>query len=610
MSPVSPQPNELSELSGYLTSQELDELDRLLAVWTPEPHQIPPDGTWFLWVLLAGRGSGKTDALAHYVNEHVLGPPCHPHLQGGHRIAIIAPTQGDAIESCIDGPSGLRKHNPAVWLSQSRGGTHVYWPGGASAKLFGASSPEDVERLRAGGNRCFVAGTLVETEHGPRPIESIRVGERVWTRAGLRSVTWSGSTGKHPIWNLETQTGRRLLATPDHKFLTTTGNWVALSGLTNATLYAWVGGFRNRRRVRAAAPRSPLGPRVQPRLARERVQRVWPTGVVAPVYELTVDGEHEFFANGLVASNCLVWAEELAAWRKLKESWDNMELGLRMGRHPHVVASTTPKPRKHLIELLAFSDTVRTHATTADNPHLDEATRQRFYKRYIGTRLGRQELEGQMLEDVPGALWKRTRIDDLRVWEAPPLRRIVVAVDPSGGEGPENDEQGIAVCGVGFDDHGYMLDDVSCKLSPEGWAAVAVKAYYDHQANYIVAEKNYGGDMVAATIRSVDKNVPVKLVNASRGKDVRAEPVASLDAQGRIHQVGEWPEMEDELCTWDPNEGGLSPNRLDARVWGFTEVMLGGGRTFSAAVGGERGPVHPPGRNGNGAVPRNGVSVA
>jgi phage terminase large subunit-like protein len=441
--------DDLNRLLPYLTEAERFELDRLLAVWTPEPHQVPPEGDWYLWIMLAGRGSGKTDALAHYVNEHALGPPCHPHLRGGHRIAIIAPTQGDAVESCVDGPSGLRKHNPTIWLSQSRGGQHVYWPNGASAKLFGASAPEDVERLRAGGNRC------------------------------------------------------------------------------------------------------------------------------------------------------LAWLEELAAWRKLADAFDNMTFGLRMGRHPHAVASTTPKPRKQLIELLQRADTVRTHATTADNPHLDAKVRQKLYERYVGTRLGRQELEGQILEDVPGALWSRDRIDELRIWEEPPLgmRRVVISVDPSGGEGPENDEQGIAACGLGFDGHGYLLGDLTCKKQPEGWARVAVDAYHDYSANYIVAERNYGGDMVLATIRSVDRTVPVKLVTASRGKAVRAEPVASLAAQGRIHQVGEWPEMEDELATWDPlDTTAPSPNRLDAYVWGFTELLLGGGRAFTSAVGGERGPTHPPGR--------------
>lgn len=353
-------------------------------------------------------------------------------------MAVIAPTLGDAVEACVEGPSGLRAHNPAVRLTGGGGGAHVRWPNGTVAKLFGAYSSEDVERLRAGGNRC------------------------------------------------------------------------------------------------------------------------------------------------------VVWAEELAAWIRMEQAWDHMSFGLRLGKHPHVVASTTPKARKLLLDLITSPTTVVSRASTADNPHLDPRVRQRLYDRYAGTRLGRQELEGQVLEDSPGALWKRDRLDECRVWEVPQLQRMVVAIDPSGGEGPENDEQGIAVGGRGYDSHGYLVADLTCKLSPEGWARVAVKAYHDYQANYIVAEKNYGGDMVLATIRSIDQAVPVRLVNASRGKAVRAEPIAALDAQGRIHQVGTWPEMEDELCSWEPDGSGPSPNRLDARVWLFTELMLGPGKAFTSAVGGER----------------------
>jgi phage terminase large subunit-like protein len=374
--------------------------------------------------MLGGRGTGKTDALAHYINKHVLGPPCHRDLPGGHRVAIIAPTLGDAIESCVEGPSGLRKHNPRIHLSTSRGGTHVTWPSGAQAKLFGTSSPEDVERLRAGGNRC------------------------------------------------------------------------------------------------------------------------------------------------------VCWLEELAAWVKLEEAWDHMSFGLRVGPRPHAVASTTPKPKKKLIELVNDPRTVVTRARTDDNKFLESRVREALYNRYEGSRLGRQELEGEILEDNPGALWSRDRLDELRVWDTPPLRRVVVAIDPSGGEGPENDEQGIAVCGVGDDGHGYMLADLTVKLHPEGWAATAVRAFYDNKADYIVAEINYGGAMVESTIRAVDPLVPVKVITASRGKFIRADPIATLDKRGQIHQVGSWVEMEDELVTWDPLEPKFSPNRLDARVWGFTELMI------------------------------------
>ncbi len=283
-----------------------------------------------------------------------------------------------------------------------------------------------------------------------------------------------------------------------------------------------------------------------------------------------------------------LWADELGSWR-YPEAWDQAMFGLRLGSDPRAVVTTTPRPTTLIKALFKDPTVIVTRGSTYDNrANLSPVFYEQIITKYEGTRLGRQELMADVLEDIEGALWHRDRLDQLRVWESPQCRRVVVAVDPSGGEGPENDEQGIVVCGLGVDGHGYMLDDRTCKLSPEGWARVAVNAYHDHQANYIVAEKNYGGDMVTATIRSVDPSVPVKLVTASRGKAVRAEPIASLDAQGRIHQVGSWPEMEDELCSWSPESNSASPNRLDARVWGFSELMLGAGRPFTPAVGGSR----------------------
>lgn len=269
-----------------------------------------------------------------------------------------------------------------------------------------------------------------------------------------------------------------------------------------------------------------------------------------------------------------LWADELASWR-YPEAWTQAMLGLRLGAEPRAVITTTPKPTPLVLGFLKDPNVVVTRGSTYDNrDNLAPAFYSQIITRYEGTRLGRQELLADILEDNPGALWHRDRLDQLRVWEPPQMRRVVVAIDPSGGEGPENDEQGIAVCGLGQDGHGYMLDDRTCKLSPEGWARVAVTAYHDHKANYIVAETNFGGAMVGQVIKSVDPSVPVKVVTASRGKAARAEPVASLDAQGRIHQVGSWPEMEDELCSWDPLGTGRSPNRLDARVWAFQELMV------------------------------------
>lgn len=269
----------------------------------------------------------------------------------------------------------------------------------------------------------------------------------------------------------------------------------------------------------------------------------------------------------------LLWADELSLWNQ--DSWEQAAFGLRLGERPRAIATTTPKARLFVRELANRPGTIVTSATTADNPYLSAIVRQRLYERYGGTRLGRQELEAEWLDDVPGALWSREVLEQHRVREAPDLVRIVVAIDPSGGSTEGHAEVGIVAAGKGADGHGYILRDVSERLSPERWARRAIQTYYALEANLIVAEKNFGGDMCAATMRSVDANVPVKLVSASRGKRLRAEPVAALDEQGKIHHVGVMPTLEDQLCSWVPDSGDPSPDRLDARVWAITELLLG-----------------------------------
>lgn len=193
--------------------------------------------------------------------------------------------------------------------------------------------------------------------------------------------------------------------------------------------------------------------------------------------------------------------------------------------------------------------------------------------KYEGTRLGRQEIYAHILEDVPGALWERTNIDQHRVKEAPELRRIVVAVDPAVTNSEESDETGIVVVGIGADRHAYILADLSIKESPDGWARRAVMAYHSFEADRIIAEVNNGGDLVQHVVRTVDESVSFKAVRASRGKLIRAEPVAALYEQGKVHHVGMLGLLEDQLCSYVG--GGKSPDRLDALVWGLTETMLG-----------------------------------
>ncbi|MEW6223181.1 MAG: terminase family protein [Chloroflexota bacterium] len=416
--------------------------------WTPEPYQRRPDGAWRYWLLVAGRGTGKSDTGSFDMVRHVReDPPC---LRGPipHRMSIIAPTLGDAVEACWKAPAGISVHEPRARIVQTGGGTIIRFPGGSEAKLFGAFTPDDVERLRAGGNRCRI------------------------------------------------------------------------------------------------------------------------------------------------------WAEELAAWRYLDEAWDQAMFGLRLGPDPRVVVTTTPKPRKKLKELLADPRSVRALTadgripTTDDNPHLPEDIRRELYKLFGGTRKGRQELGGEMLDDVPGALWRRETLDVMRVREHPDLVRVVVAVDPEATSSEDSAETGILVVGMGIVPahpvtdpalaeahppvrhlHGFVLEDATLRGTPREWGSAAVTAYHRNRADLIVGEVNNGGEMVEFVIRTVDQRVPFKAVHASRGKAIRAEPVSSLYEQLLVSHVGEFPMLEDQLCEWVPGEGD-SPDRLDAVVWGFTELAF------------------------------------
>ena len=272
------------------------------------------------------------------------------------------------------------------------------------------------------------------------------------------------------------------------------------------------------------------------------------------------------------------WCDEPASWtdaRKgdvLDTAWNNLMLGLRLGRSPRCVATTTPKPLALVRTLLDRDSTVVTRGSTFDNlANLAPSFREEVLAVYEGTRIGRQELLGELLEDVEGALWSLALLDEDRVAEAPDMRRIVVAVDPSGGSGPDNDEQGIVVAGLGVDGDIYVLADRSCRLSPNGWASRAVGAYHEFRADRVICERNYGGEMVLGTIRQVSATVPVKVITASRGKVQRAEPVAAAYEQHRAHHVGAFPKLEDQLTTWTPQDG-TSPDRLDALVWAVTEL--------------------------------------
>ena len=271
----------------------------------------------------------------------------------------------------------------------------------------------------------------------------------------------------------------------------------------------------------------------------------------------------------------LAWADELASWR-YPEAWDMLQLGLRIGDHPRTVVTTTPKPLPIIRRLLATEDAsvqITTGSTYDNAANLAQSFVDEITSRYEGTRLGRQELHAEVLDDVQGALWSRDLLEQHRVTKEPNLTRIVVAIDPAAGSKSDNAETGIVVVGLGEEGHGYVLDDVSLRGTPNDWGRAAVAAYHRHKADLLVAEANQGGDMVSHTLRTVDENVPIKMVHASRGKRTRAEPISALYEQGRIHHLGFHGELEDQLCSWAPDHS-ISPDRLDALVWGLTEILL------------------------------------
>jgi phage terminase large subunit-like protein len=300
----------------------------------------------------------------------------------------------------------------------------------------------------------------------------------------------------------------------------------------------------------------------------------WPNGAIATTFSADEPDRLRGPQHDLAA------CDELAAWKD-PSAWDMLQFGLRLGKNPRCVVATTPRPGKLLRELLAREgrDVVVTRGKTIDNrENLAPQFLEQIVARYGGTRLGRQELDGELLEDTPGALWGRKQLDECRVEHAPQeLRRVVVAVDPAGSSAEGSDETGIIVAGRDSSLEGYILADYSGRYSPTEWARVAADAYHRFQADKLIVERNYGGEMAAATIESVDPNVNIAEVTASRGKVLRAEPISALFEQKRVHIVGVKRELEDQMCAftsdWDRGRDG-SPDRVDSMVFALTDLML------------------------------------
>lgn len=391
-------------------------------------------GSHQTWAQIGGRGTGKTDGGAMHTLEHVNGPACDRRARGGHRPAIVAPTLGDAVESCVNGMSGLKAYDPRVTAVSSAGGTYVDFPNGVRGKLFGASSPADVDRLRAGGNRC------------------------------------------------------------------------------------------------------------------------------------------------------LIWLEEAAAMRYLDDVLTQSRLGLRVGRTPHYVITTTPRVVPAVRKWETDPRVIITRGRTADAHHLDAEVRAALLELYGGTRLGAQELDALLLEDVEGALWHQNIIDRnvIDVLDVP-VERPVVGVDPNGG-GP--DDVGIVVVTISrhaYPDalgrmvkHVYVLEDASGSYgSPGAWARRVVQVYHRWDASSVIAETNYGGDMVPYTIATVDPAVRCETVTATRGKSIRADPVVALYERDSVHHVGHHALLEQQQTTWvEGAPGSKSPDRVDALVWAITKLAV------------------------------------
>lgn len=267
-----------------------------------------------------------------------------------------------------------------------------------------------------------------------------------------------------------------------------------------------------------------------------------------------------------------LWLDELAKWKYSRQAFDQVSLALRLGQHVQGVVSTTPRPVAVMRELLANPACVVTKGSTYDNAgNLASNFMRELVAKYEGSRLGRQELHAELLDDTPGALFQRAWFDTRRVKEAPALDLVVVGIDPAVSNTDDSDETGIIAAGRSEANDFYTLADRSLRGSPHEWAMAAVKCFHDVKANHFVVEKNQGGDMVAATIRHVWPAAPIREVTASRGKATRAEPVATLCEQGRVHSVGALDALEDQACAFVPGET-KSPDRLDAWVWAMSEL--------------------------------------
>ena len=315
---------------------------------------------------------------------------------------------------------------------------------------------------------------------------------------------------------------------------------------------------------------------------------IWPTGAWATVFS----GANPEQVRGF--SGDTAWGDEVASWAYPRETWDNLMFGMREAKldDPKVLATTTPKPIALIKELQERgkeegSGVVVVGGSSYENEdNLSAVWFKEILSEYEGTTLGQQEIYAMLLSAHPDALWDRELIEDNRVLEkdAPPpanMKKIAVGVDPAATSGAESSETGILVGGVDRHGHGFLFGDHSLRARPGVWGQKVVDVYHEYQADVVVAEINNGGEMVAHTIHTIDEDVPVKVVHATRGKRTRAEPVQTKMEKGRVHHAGFFEQLEDQMCTWVPGEGD-SPDRMDAMVWLFTELLISARKKLTA----------------------------
>jgi len=313
----------------------------------------------------------------------------------------------------------------------------------------------------------------------------------------------------------------------------------------------------------------------EPKFQASKNQLVWSNGAVAQLF--SAEDPNSLRGPQFDAA----WCDELAKWRDPETVWDMLQFALRLGEMPQVLVTTTPRPLQILQAIMDDAATVTTRAETAKNAvNLSPRFISEVQRRYQGTALWRQEFLGEIVEDHDGMLWRRDWIEERRTDKAPELVTIVVAVDPPVTATKASDSCGIIVAGLGEDRRAYVLADCTLQgRAPQVWARAVMAAYQNFQADRVVAEVNQGGDLIETVLKSVEASAPIKKVRATRGKWVRAEPIASLYAEGRVAHVGRFEALEDQMCAFraDGRAAGRSPDRVDALVWALTELMLNTG---------------------------------